>query len=100
VLLIDNYSRLNQEERFLIEMGIRVRKSRGAIARSIEHSKKIVSLEIRRNGGYLDYYAVKAPFERAKSNRLGYSKIDRNTGLAEYIRRKLAEKWSPEVIAA
>lgn len=96
---MNNYSRLNQQERYLIEMGIRARKSRGAIARTIARPKKTVSLEIRRNGGYLGYYAVKAHFERTKSNRLGYSKIDKIVGLAEYIREKLAEKWSPEVIA-
>jgi IS30 family transposase len=93
------YSRITKQERCLIEMGIRAGNSRRSIAVKIGRPTKTVSEEIQRNGGYLRYYAAKAHYERTKSNRIGYSKIDSNPLLAKYIRRKLIEKWSPEVIA-
>lgn len=38
MLLMDNYSRLTQQERFLIEMGIRSRKSRRGIGTALIHA--------------------------------------------------------------
>jgi IS30 family transposase len=69
------------------------------IARQIERPPKTVSKEINRNGGYLGYYAPKAHERSKTSNRKGYSKIDENPELANYIRLKLKEGWSPEVIS-
>jgi len=96
---MNDYNRITKQERCLIEMGIRSGKSRRSIAARIGRPPKTVSEEIRRNGGYLGYYAVQAHYERNKSNRSGYSKIDANLRLADYIRNKLVLRWSPEVIA-
>lgn len=95
---MNHYTRITEQERCLIEMGIRTKKSIRAIAKTVERPPKTVSQEIRRNGGYLGYYAVKAHYERAGSSRRGYSKIDSNPELVRYIRKKLEEGWSPEII--
>jgi transposase, IS30 family len=94
-----HYTRLSEQERYLIEQGIRKRESISVIARSIARPTKTISLEIKRNGGPLKYYGPKAHYERNKSNRLGYSKIDQNKQMQNYIRSKLMAKWSPEIIA-
>lgn len=99
MLPVNKYTRLTYQERILIEKGICSRKSIRTIALSIARSVKTVSYEINRNGGCLGYYSAKAHYERAKSNRLNYSKIDHIPRLANYIREKLAIKWSPGVIA-
>jgi IS30 family transposase len=93
------YTRITEQERCLIEIGIRQGKSIRAIARRLDRPAKTISAEIKRNGGYLGYYAVKAHHERRQSNKKGYSKIDSNLLLINYIKEKLKEKWSPEVIA-
>lgn len=93
------YSRLTYQDRCLIEIGIRNRKSIRAIGLLIGRPAKTVSSEIKRNGGYLGYYANQAHHEKAKSNRLGYSKIDKSFELTQYIIENLLKKWSPEVIA-
>jgi IS30 family transposase len=92
------YSRITKQERCLIEMGIKKNLSRRAIAKSIERSVTSVSKEIKKNGGYLGYYAVKAHYERAGSNRAGFSKIDANPDLANFIRSNL-KRFAPEIIA-
>jgi len=99
VLRMEQYTRITKQERYLIELGIRSRKSRKQIGLSIARPTKTVSEEIKRNGGYLGYYAAEAHYKRAGSNRKGYSKIDRNVELQKYIRMKLLDGWSPEVIA-
>ncbi len=93
------YSRLSKQERYLIENGVKAKKSRRKIAELIGRPPKTVSAEISRNRGYLRYYAEKAHYKRTRSNRKGYSKIDNNKELSAYIRDKLLQKWSPEVIA-
>jgi transposase, IS30 family len=94
-----HYTRITEQERYLIEKGIREGRSRRAIGKIIDRPTKTVCEEIKRNGGYLGYYAAKAHHERFKSNRDGCSKIDANKFLTQYIREKLKERWSPEVIA-
>lgn len=94
-----HYTRLSKQERCLIEIGIRSRKSMRAVALMIGRPPKTVSLEIHRNGGYLGYYSAKAHYDQTKSNRKGYSKIDANPELAQYIHSKIIEGWSPEIIA-
>jgi len=96
---MNHYTRITEQERCLIEMGVCEGKSIRAIAKRLGRPPKTVSEEIRRNGGYLRYYAVKAHYDRNKSNRTGYSKIDSNPLLANHIRARLAECWAPEVIA-
>jgi IS30 family transposase len=96
---MNHYTRLTEKERYSIENGIRSGKPMREIARQIERPPKTVSKEINRNGGYLGYYAPKAHERSKTSNRKGYSKIDENPELANYIRSKLKEGWSPEVIS-
>lgn len=92
------YTRLSEQERTLIEKGIREGKSIRAIARSIDRYPSTISKEISRNGGKQKYYAIKA-HARVIPNRTGYSKIRTSPELESYIRSKLKEGWSPEVIS-
>src|SRR5271169_3424974 len=93
------YTRITEQERYLIESGIRAGKSMRYIALSIGRFPSSVSRELRKNGGCLGYYSKKAHAERNVSNRKGYAKIDKIPLLGEYIRTRLKESWSPEVIA-
>ena len=93
------YTRLTRQDRYFIEQGVRKKWSIGRIAVSIERSKSTVSGEIKRNGGYLGYYAAQAHYERNCSNRKGDSKVEKNPALKKFIQEKLSQKWSPEVIS-
>lgn len=96
---MNHYTRITKQERYAIELGIRTRKSMREIAKKIDRAPKTVAAEVKRNGGCLRYYANQADFEKAKPNKLGYSKINTIPLLGAYIREKLIERWSPEVIA-
>ena len=93
------YQIYRTRERAFIEKGIIERRSIRALARSIGRYPSAVSKEKSRNGGKQRYYAAKAHHERAISNKTGYSKIRNNPRLENYIRDKLKEGWSSEVIA-
>lgn len=93
------YTRLTEKERVLIDFYIRQRFSIRAIAAKIDRPVKTVALEVKRNGGWLRYCPELAHLKRNRSNRKGYSKIDDSPELIEYIRKKLEEGWSPEIIA-
>ena len=99
---MEKYSKLSEKERCLIEAGIKVRKSIREIGRMIGRPAKTVSLEIKRHGGKIGYYAAKAQFcaEKAKGHRKGCSKIEEHTELKNYIIASVKEGWSPDVIAA
>jgi len=94
-----NYNRLTEQDRCMIENGIRKRMSIGSIACSIDRNKSTVSREINKNGGIFKYYAPKSQYKRVRSNRLGQSKIDSSQALKQYVLRKLKLGWSPKVIA-
>lgn len=99
MLPVEKYTRITEKERCLIEQGILSRKSIRAIAKEIGRSAKAVSSEIRRNGGRERYYAKKAHSNRTTSNRKGFSKIEQDSELKEYILEHLKMGWSPVVIA-
>jgi len=96
------YSRINEKERCLIEAGIKTRKSIREIGRMIGRPAKTVSAEIKRHGGKIGYYAVKADFcaREGKLHRRGRSKIEDDGELKKYVIEKIIEGWSPDVIAA
>lgn len=96
---MNKYNRLSEKDRILIEQGIDKGYSIRKIAELIGRPPKTVLLEIRRNKGWRLYRADWAHQERNGSNYAGHSKIDKNPELVRYIREKLKEKWSPEVIA-
>ena len=92
------YTRTNEQERYLIESGIKARMSIRAIALTIDRSAKTVSEEIGRNGGYLRYHAAKAHNDRTTSNKIGYSKIKAYPKLEHYTSKKLKEGWSQRLL--
>lgn len=94
-----NYTRLTEINRNGIERGILEGFSRRKIASRIDKHFSSVSREIKRNGGYLRYYAVRAQERAKKSNKKDYSKIERYPELKAYIIDKLRNGWSPKVIA-
>ncbi len=96
---MNNYTRLTEKERLLIEMYVRENRGIREIGRLVGRPGKTISLEIQRNGGYLRYYAPQAHANRVISNREGYSKISENPQLESYIRSRLQERWAPEIIA-
>lgn len=96
---MNNYTRLTEKERLLIEMYVRENRGIREIGRLVGRCGKTISLEIQRNGGYLRYYAPQAHANRVISNREGYSKISENPQLESYIRSRLQERWAPEIIA-
>jgi IS30 family transposase len=91
---------LRLDEREEISRGIVAQQSIRAIAESINRSPSTISREINRNGGYDEYRATKAD-KKAWSNSLRpkQCKLANNLFLAELIRIKLEEYWSPEQIA-
>lgn len=96
---MEKYIRISEKERIMIEEGIMTRKSIRAIGREIGRSAKTVRAEIARNGGREGYYAKEAHNNRTSSNRKGYSKIERDPELKEYIVEHLKIGWSPVVIS-
>jgi transposase, IS30 family len=92
------YTRITEEERRLIESGIKSRISIREIAKNIGRPPKTLSKEIQRNGGYLGYHSAQAHFNRNRSNRANYSKIRSNASMEQYIRNNLGI-WTPEIIA-
>lgn len=93
------YSKLNFRNRCLIKLGIDNRESVGKIAKKLERNRSVIRNEINKNGGLLWYDPVKAHDKASTSNKLGYSKINRNKSLKNYIISKLKVSWSPVVIA-
>jgi IS30 family transposase len=94
-----NYNRLTEQERYVIENGIRKRMSIGAIACSIDRYKSTISREINKNGGIFKYYAAESEYRRVRSSRIKHSKIDSSLVLKQYVLSKLKLGWSPKVIA-
>jgi transposase, IS30 family len=93
--------RLSLEDREEIRAGLQAGASFVAIAARIGRCPSTVSREVARNGGRARYRAVAADgaaYRRAL--RPKPSKLAQNAGLRRRVEQLLAERWSPEQIAA
>lgn len=93
------YNKLSFRDRCLIEIGIDSRLNRSQIAIKIGKCRSVVNREIQRNGGLFLYNAEKAHALSLKSGKTDYSKINKDEEMQSYIRCKIKDGWSPQVIA-
>lgn len=93
------YRKITLRDRCLIKIGIDNRQSPGLIAKKMERNRSVIAREIEKNGGLLWYDPAKAHEKSLKSNKAGYSKINRNKKMREYIILKIMLGWSPVIIA-
>lgn len=94
-------SLLSHCERQVIEMRLRGKWKVRRIAGHLGRSPSIISREIIRNrhpsGKYLaDYAEILAEKRSHKTNK---RKMDKDSELARYVRKRLEEEWSPEQIS-
>lgn len=92
---------LSLAEREEIALGVGCGESAAVIARRLGRAVSTVTRELARNGGRRGYRAVGADaraLERARRPKL--AKLARSPRLRAEVERRLAERWSPEQIAA
>jgi len=98
---MEKYTQLSLRERGSIFEGLKGGQSRGQIAALMGRHKSTVGREIKRNsdnsGCYYYPPDAQALTEKRKA-RHGY-KVERISGLKEYVQEKLKEYWSPIAIA-
>ena len=94
-------SLLSYCERQVMEMRLRGKWKIRRVASHLGRSPSIVSREIGRNihpsGKYLADYAQALADKR--SHKTNKRKMDKDSELSVYVRKKLEENWSPEQIA-
>lgn len=94
-------SLLSYYERQIIEMRLRGKWKIRRIAAHLNRSPSIISREISRNrhpsGKYLADYAQSLAEKR--SHKTNKRKIDKDSELAAYVKKKLEKEWSPEQIS-
>jgi IS30 family transposase len=93
--------RLSVAEREEIALGLARGETATGIARRLNRSVSTVTREVKMNGGRRAYRAVRADvraLERAR--RPQRAKLARSARLRAEVERRLAERWSPEQIAA
>lgn len=91
---------LTFEEREEISRGLATKQTFTAIAETLGRSTSTVSREVNGNGGRDAYRAAEADqaaWDRAK--RPQQCLLAREPELADYVRERLEEEWSPEQIA-
>lgn len=93
------YTKLTLRDRCLIKIGIDNRETPAKIAKKMGRDRSTISREISKNGGIMWYSPEQAHANSLKSNKKGYSKINENQQLKDYIVSKVKLSWSPEVIA-
>lgn len=92
---------LSLAEREEIALGVGCGESAAVIARRLGRAVSTVTRELARNGGRRGYRAVGADaraLERARRPKL--AKLARSPRLRAEVERRLAERWSPQQIAA
>ena len=94
-----SYSHLSEDERDQIGVLRAAGRSIGWIARALGRAKATISRELRRNGlpsgGYSPLHAAGAYMSRRRREAI----LEKDTPLADFIRDRLAEGWSPEQIS-
>lgn len=99
--IISVSSPLSYYERQIIETRLRGKWKIRQIARYLNRSPSIISREVKRNihpsGAYLDDYAQSLAEKRTHTTNK--RKMDKDSKLSFYVRKKLEKDWSPEQIA-
>ena len=93
---------LSIKEREIIMVMLSHKASKRAIARKLWRDPKAIRNEIKRNSTYWEYIAHKADhkaYVRRLRAKKPLKKIRCNDRLERYIRKKIREDWSPEMIA-
>lgn len=96
------YKQLAFEDRVKIEIGLQMWLKMRQIAELIWKSKPTVSREIKRNSVKRKYTAEKAQIKSYQKNhnkKKVAKKIVMNNELDDYVRKKLMDSWSPELIS-
>jgi len=92
--------RLSLDEREVIMVGVRERRSLAAIARELGRPTSAVSREVNGNGGRDGYRAAAADRAAEVSSRRPRPTVfETRPRLAAYVEAKLELRWSPEQIA-
>ena len=95
------YSRLSDDEREEISIGLASGEAQASIARRLGRSQSTISREVRRNSSISGYRAFSAGHKAladASSRRLGKRRIVQEDGLRSYILSGLRKHWSPAEI--
>jgi len=94
-------SQLSYYERQIIETRLRGKWKIRQIARHLNRSPSIISREVKRNihssGAYLALYAQNLAEKR--THITNKRKLNKDSRLLNYVRKKLENDWSPEQIA-
>lgn len=93
------YRKLDEMDRYHIKIAINNREEISKIAKTLERDRSVVTREINKNGGRMWYDPARAQVKAGVSHKVGFSKIDKNLELKEYIILKIKLGWSPVVIA-
>ncbi len=88
---------LSYQEKCETYIGLCQAKSIRFIAKELDRSPSTISREVRRNGDTIGY--LRPADTKRVSKKRGFSKIDQNLQLKEYIMEKLNMHWSPGAIA-
>ena len=95
------YSRLSDDEREEISIGLASGEAQASIARRLGRSQSTISREVRRNSsisGYRAFSAGRKALADASSRRLGKRRIVQEDGLRSYILSGLRKHRSPAEI--
>jgi IS30 family transposase len=97
------YTRLNLEDRIVIEVSLKRGKSKSWIAKKLGRHKSTITREVNQWGytNGINYNAVNAHERSIKQKKLCVkaSKLLNNEKLLEFVIKKLRLRWSPEQIS-
>ena len=97
------YKRITDEERDTIAIRLADGHKQSQIAQELNRNPSTISREVRRNGYQNGEYTANRATKKARrsllSRRQGKYKLEQNSRLWSYVRKKLHLFWSPEQIA-
>jgi IS30 family transposase len=96
------YQRLTKDEREEISRGIAKGQGLREIAERLGRHRTTIWREVKRNHGkssYRAFSASKRAQSRAASRRKGKRKLVTNQRLADYVKERLKQNWSPQEIS-
>ena len=102
--MLQQYHRLNMNEREEISLGLAQGKSRRDIAAMLQRNPATVSREIRRNNYIYGGYQYRAAIAHSRACRRSHRprkkrKLDINEPLRQFVFEHLDKRWTPEQIA-
>lgn len=95
-----SYTRLNLQEREELSLGLMAGLSLRAMASAMGRAPSTLSRELRRNGAFGGYRAVRAQrYAGQRRARCGCRRLDANARLRRWVFGRLHRYWSPQQIA-